>query len=274
MEIKLSNIAKLLGAFGFVFYENNKIDVTNYEIKSKKIKNDVKIVQLSDLHGKQFGAYNNRLLKKVDKINPDFIVYTGDLIDKRRGDNMDETFIFLNKLVSKYEVFYIRGNHEKSSPKRQEIFARLMSIKSPSFHFLQNKSETVKVNGTTIAIMGADDSESRRFKKFEQEDCFKIVLNHFPNFFDEEAEFCETDIDMQFAGHAHGGQWISPFFGGLFAPDQGILPRFYRGMHEHNGKKLVVSRGMGNSLFPFRLFNRPEIVVVTLKKARKKRHKS
>jgi len=72
-------------------------------------------------------------------------------------------------------------------------------------------------------------------------------------------------VDLVFAGHAHGGQFRFPFLGGLFAPNQGLFPKYTSGVYTEADTSMVVSRGLSNSIIPVRVFNRPELVVVTLR---------
>ncbi|HAA38239.1 MAG TPA: hypothetical protein DCE00_05150 [Firmicutes bacterium] len=74
-------------------------------------------------------------------------------------------------------------------------------------------------------------------------------------------------LDLGCSAHAHGGKIRRPFIGGLIAPNQGFFPQFTQGVHTDHTTAMVVSRGLGNSVFPLRVFNRPELVVVTLKQA-------
>jgi hypothetical protein len=103
------------------------------------------------------------------------------------------------------------------------------------------------------------------FEKLSKTNGFKIVMSHFPENFEkiDELNYSQYDFDIQFSGHAHGGQFILPFIGPIFSPGQGIFPKYARGSFGER-PKLIISRGLGNSEFPFRLFNHPEINIVTI----------
>ncbi len=143
---------------------------------------------------------------------------------------------------------------------------------------LDNSAVKLSSGGGSIELLGVKDPDfltfdymdgtnteelSEQLRKWDANDGFKILLSHRPELFDL---YCESNIDLIFTGHAHGGQFRIPFLGGLVAPDQGLFPKYTSGYYTKNASTMFVSRGLGNSVIPIRIFNRPEIVVVTLKK--------
>lgn len=267
--------------YGFCYYENNGLKTTKIDIKAK-IKNELRIVQISDLHSKEFGRNNKKLFKTIMEEKPDIVVATGDLIDSNMK-NIDGIVMFLSELNKSIPVFYIPGNNEMRCEKLHEILEKLKEVK---VEVLMNRIITRNINGNIINILGIveeredkgeffyDKIKSRYtyreynniFKKLESMKGIKIVLSHYPENFEyiKEYSYNNYNFDIMFSGHAHGGQFILPFIGGIFAPGQGMFPKYYKGIY--GGKnKLVVSRGLGNSGFPLRLFNRPDIVVVDIK---------
>ena len=269
--------AVLVLILAFCYYQNNKIDVTEHTVFSDKIKESVKIVHLSDLHSKPF--YN--VIKITEKLKPDIITITGDFINDhcRRKDKMLE---FGRSLLKIAPVFYITGNHER----RLECFDALMAeLGGLGFTVLLNEISETEVNGNLISVLGLDENQAsfeayneRKKGIFEYKDMkpyfdeldlhggFKIVLSHFPENFEavKENNYSQYDFDIQFSGHAHGGQFILPFIGPVYSPGQGLFPKYARGTKGER-PKLIISRGLGNSEFPLRLFNHPEINVITLK---------
>lgn len=265
--------------FIFCFYQNNKIDLTKYTIKSEKIVNNVTIVHLSDLHSKPF----KKVINKLEDIKPNAIMITGDYINDK-CKNKDKMINFGKSLIEIAPVFYITGNHER----RLENFDNLMNeLSQIGFKVLLNDTTTVKINKSTLSILGLDERQadfddyktrkngtfvykdmSPYFKEFNNLDGFKIVLSHFPENFEgvKENNYSQYDFDLQLSGHAHGGQFILPFIGPIFSPGQGFMPKYARGSFGDR-PKLIVSRGLGNAEFPLRLFNHPEINVITLTKA-------
>ncbi len=260
----------------FLYCQNNIIDVTKYDISSD-ISNDIKIVQLSDLHSKPF----KKVLTILEKIRPDIIVITGDYINDK-GKNKDKMFEFGKMLLNIAPVYYITGNHER----RLEYFDTLMNeLKDLGFNVLLNEISECCINSNLIQILGLDEDQANfedyaarkkgtfkykemkpYFDELNKKQGFKIVLSHFPENFEKvrENNYSQYDFDIQLSGHAHGGQFILPFIGPVFSPGQGFFPKYARGAH---GKRplLIVSRGLGNAEFPFRLFNHPEINLIYLK---------
>jgi hypothetical protein len=256
--------------------QNNIIDITNYCLKSDLIVNKVKIVQLSDLHSKPL----KKVLKKTSEQQPDIILITGDYINDH-GKNKSKMLEFGKELVKIAPVYYITGNHER----RLDYFDSLIQeLKGIGFNVLLNEVATFNNDENIIEILGLDENQadfddykarkngtfvykdmSPYFDELQNKEGFKIVLSHFPENFEmvKENNYSQYNFDIQFSGHAHGGQFILPFIGPIFSPGQGILPKYARGSF---GSKpmLIVSRGLGNAEFPFRLFNHPEINVVTI----------
>ncbi len=259
----------------FCYYQNNKMDKTEYEIKSESVSRDIKIVHLSDFHSKAFKS----VLKKAKEINPDLICITGDYInDKCR--NKENMLNFGSELVKIAPVYYITGNHER----RLDNFTELMlELKKIGFNVLLNEiaySEDITILGLDENQADFSDYKARKkgtfqykdmsslFAELEKSDKFKLVLCHFPENFEgiKEVNYSKYNFDLQLSGHAHGGQWIMPLLGPLFSPGQGVLPKYARGSFGDR-PKLIISRGLGNSEFPLRLFNHPEIVIINIKKA-------
>lgn len=261
----------------FLYLENNLIKVTRIKLSFDKLPksfNGYKIVQLSDLHGKTFGRNNNKLVSTITKEKPDLIVITGDLVDVRYF-NDDEIINFLNQIKYIAPVYYVTGNHELAKGR----FTHLESIlKKNGIKILRNSTNTIKKNTETITLIGIDDpiltnvsdnnvnrktlsKELEKSLKSTQQSTFKILLSHRPEQFQLYSEY---NINLIFAGHAHGGQIRLPFTDGLIAPNQGFLPKYTSSKYTLTTSTMIVSRGLGNGSIPIRLFNRPEIIVTTL----------
>ncbi|MBQ9941373.1 MAG: metallophosphoesterase [Christensenellaceae bacterium] len=244
----------------FCWCQNNRMSHSSYAIRSRKISAPIRIVHLSDLHTKDFGG---RLLKKVAAEKPDVIFITGDLIGRyaRRYGRM---YRLVAELCLVAPVYYVSGNHEYARANREEIFR---FVAQSGATVLRHRSWDMTVRGQKLHIMGLDEGGYRVqtpavLEEFAREEGFKILLSHFTERFSQ--EYCHYDIDLTFTGHSHGGQFIFPLIGGVFAPGQGLFPKYYKGIHEIEGSTQVISRGMGNSGFPLRLFNHPEYITVDL----------
>ncbi len=230
----------------YIYYSNNKIDTTFITIESNKIDKNIRIAHLSDLHGKRF---DKKIHDIIDKEKPDLIVFTGDLIDSYDEIYYEKSVNLLEELANKYPLYYIRGNHEYKLDRYNYLMTLLNEIEG-EFYFLNGRYENIIVNENDISIIGLDTSYSD-LNLFINEKSYKIILHHYPEHFDD---YNIYDVDLILSGHAHGGQFNFPFIGGVFAPGQGLNPDYYKGIHTKNNTNLIVSRGLGNSLFPSYLY--------------------
>lgn len=262
----------------FLYLQNNIIDITKYNLKYDKADEPIRIVQLSDLHSEPF----KKVLKKIDEIKPDIICITGDYINDREK-NKKKMLKYAKELVARAKVYYITGNHER----RLENFYELMDeLAEVGFIVLLNRVSVYYDKGFEIDFLGLDENQAnfddykaRKKGTFEYKDMspyfkqlnklggYKIVLSHYPENFEgvKEMNYSQYDFDLQLSGHAHGGQFCLPFIGPVYSPGQGLKPKYAKGSFG-NRPKLIVSRGLGNAEFPFRLFNHPEINVINITK--------
>lgn len=259
----------------FCFWQNNSIVLTKSTYGNPNIPKEFDgfvIAQISDLHNKEFGTGQKKLLQKLQSISPDLIVVTGDLVDSRRYC-LAPALQFADGAVQIAPVYYVPGNHEARLTQFPEIKRSLIRA---GVHVLENEKEDIFVGDSCIPLLGVRDPAFARSGSVPQnkpaelekilaqwslQNPFQILLSHRPERF---SLYAENRMDLVFTGHAHGGQIRLPFTGGLFAPNQGFFPRYTSGSYTRGKTTMYVSRGMGNGLFPVRVFNRPEIVVVTL----------
>ncbi|MGG7057197.1 metallophosphoesterase [Clostridium tertium] len=276
MKILVVIILFVIAFFLFSIWQNNSIVISNYNYESSEIPskfNDFNIVQISDLHNKNFGEEQSKLLEKVKSLSPDIIVVTGDLIDRRKY-NLDVAMSFINKAVEIAPIYYVSGNHEAWSGKYSEIKERLIEA---GVNIIDDANVEIKRGDERIQLLGLSDpafltsnyidgtdtsSIERNLSNWSEIEGFKILLSHRPELFDL---YSRNNINLVFSGHAHGGQIRIPFIGGLIAPNQGFFPKYTSESYNSDKTTMFVSRGLGNSLFPLRVFNRPEIISVTLK---------
>ncbi len=265
----------LLNMFAFFYFSNNAIVVTEINVESQKIDTPINLLHLSDIHSKVFGDNNSKIKEKVDNLEYDLVLVTGDLIDSRRANNITETVDFLRYLTAKTPVYYVRGNHEYSleTDKRDvynELVSQLGAIEN-NFFMLTGDYQTINIKGNEIKVLGADtiftDEGDRLIvndlENFNSGDEFRLILDHFPNHFDV-YENGDVLYDLILSGHIHGGQVRLPLIGGLLSPNVRLNPKYDAGLFENEKGKMVVSRGLGNSILPLRVFNRPELVLIKL----------
>ncbi len=259
----------------FCIWQNNDITTAQIDYFNTKIPeefNGYRIVHISDLHNKQFGQDQMRLLKRINEANPNIIIITGDLIDRRKY-NLNIAMAFIKGAVKIAPVYYISGNHEAWSGDYENISE---SLRDFDVHILDDTKEKLLRNSAQIEILGLSDPDfltsnylegtnttilKDNLENMKVSSAFQILLCHRPELFHL---YSETKIGLIFTGHAHGGQFRIPFIGGLIAPDQGLFPKYTSGAYKRDDSTMIVSRGLGNSVIPIRIFNRPEIVVVTL----------
>lgn len=264
----------------FCWYQNNGLSVTRYRLKGMRVTRPMKIVHLSDLHSKCFGRDNEKLLALVADCSPDLVAITGDLIDDSDRD-FCRTAQIIGKLCRLAPVVCIPGNHEHRS---QDYCSILEAVRQEGAVLLQNEQVSLTVAGILVTVLGLEERQgtyrsyrkmrqgkyryrdySEQFHTLSQKPGLRLVLCHYPENFAMTGDkaYCQYDFDLQLSGHAHGGQWRFPFVGGLYAPGQGLFPKYVTGVFGDH-PKMVVSRGLGPSSFPLRLFNRPEVVEITL----------
>ncbi len=277
-KVLLFIVAISIILFTFFNWQNNSIIISEMLFKNDNIPEafkGYKILQISDLHNKEFGSKQNKILAKIEKINPDIIVVTGDLIDSN-NTNIDIAMELINGAIKIAPIYYISGNHEAWSGSYDELESNL---ENSGVVVLDNQKIKVMHDSDSIDIIGLADTsfiesdwleyggnaETKNLLNTLTEETtnFKILLSHRPELFDI---YSNSNVNLIFSGHAHGGQFRLPFIGGLIAPDQGFFPKLTEGIHTSNDTSMIISRGLGNSIIPVRILNRPELILVTLSK--------
>ncbi len=246
-----------------------RITVVSEELPAKL--DGLRIVQISDLHNAEFGNGNAKLLEMIVAEKPDIILLTGDIYDERKG-SFRSPLEFAVRAAEIAPTYFIAGNHEAAADDSGEF---IEALKNSKITVLDNKHTYFEKNGAVITLLGIDDPSSlktaqssvdKAYSMLEKAAAdvsgFTVLLAHRPELIETYAEF---GVDLVFSGHAHGGQFRLPFIGGLYAPHQGYLPKYDSGLYTVGDTELIVSRGLGNSSFPLRIFNSPEIISVTLK---------
>lgn len=258
-------VLSVLAAAGFIawfcWFSNNALKLTEYRIHSEKAPDgNLKIVHLSDLHAKRFGKGNKKLLALVALQRPDFIAFTGDIIHIYREKDEVVAEELIKSLCAIAPVYYVSGNHEMRSKNCRSL---LRLLENAGATVLENQS--VEDFGITITGLGCANLKNNKiFEITPDTQKFKLLLAHEPQFV---MRYFRAGYDAVLCGHAHGGQWRIPFTDqGVYAPGQGLFPQLTSGIHVCGSMQMIISRGLGNSEFPLRLFNRPEVVTIEIKK--------
>lgn len=231
-----------------------------------------RIVQISDLHDAQIGENNEKLIAMTAETEPDCIVLTGDFVDSSRF-HPERSLSVAEALVKIAPVYYVSGNHEAILPD-EDYQALTDGLRGLGVCVLEDESAELTRDGQSIRLIGLTDIgfhpgtlEEKKdalrtaLSALLPEDEFSVTLAHRPELMDV---YTECGAPLVLSGHAHGGQIRLPGIGGLIAPGQGLFPKYTEGKYEENDTTLVVSRGIGNSVLPLRVNDRPQIVVVQL----------
>lgn len=266
----------LLFIIGWIIWGNKALMINEITIKNEKIPDNFsgfRIAQVSDLHNAEFGKDNKKLLSLLETCEPDVILLTGDLVDSRNTD-IEIAISFSEKASAIAPTYYVSGNHEARIDEYEDL---IEGLENAGVQVLKNESVLLEQSGNSICVAEMEDpsfvtdylfgdSETVAIDVLSElisdEDVFTILLSHRPELFDT---YVECKADLVFSGHAHGGQFRLPFIGGIVAPNQGIFPEYDAGQFTKGSTNMIVSRGLGNSILPFRINNRPEIVLVELK---------
>lgn len=266
-------LALIAAAAAFLIKDSREdLEISRYEVNSKKLPESFdgfKIVQLSDLHGAEFGEDGMELVEKVKELEPDIIALTGDFVTDE-GD-LAAVEKLAARLTELCPVYFVSGNHEFGSGlaiKVRNILERA------GVKYLSNEYLTISRGEDEILLGGVEDplayadmlSPDELAQKMNDAapDAFKILLGHRNYWM---TEYPELPVDLIFCGHAHGGLIRIPGVGGLIGTDRRLFPDFDAGQFNNGRYTLIVSRGLGNSVPIPRVFNRPEIVCVELSSA-------
>ena len=269
--LKISAVFLIVIIILFATFDN-RLKTVEYTIKTDKISGDIKIAIVADLHSCLYGENQSELINAIDRHEPDAVLLAGDIFDDCYIN--DNSYILIDDIVQKYKTYYVSGNHEWWSGRMYEYFEYL---KDAGVTVLRGNSDYLTVDGNTIRISGVDDPEVNTYDTSHityEEQLEKVANNIAPEYYSillahrpENAEqYFNSGFDLVISGHAHGGQGRIPFIlNGLYAPNQGFFPKLAGGEYNFGNNKMIVSRGLSkeNTILP-RIFNRPELVIVTL----------
>lgn len=264
----------------YLTLQNRWVSQSTYQVfipnLDPKVK-DKKIIFLSDTHfrEKQSLTFTDQILIQIENNHPDLILFGGDIIHKIDSEAvLEHTKDFFSQLAAIAPTYVVYGNHEMGSPKIKEVAGVL---KRAGVTLLENEAEWISFDksGAGFWLMGLAEHDSAITMKKDvlsaidlpkgSENEPKLLMAHHPHYFEKYLTNENKRPDLVLSGHAHGGQVILPIIGGLYAPGQGFNPTYDYGIfasEDHPNSRLVVTRGIGNSSFPFRFNNRPEIVAI------------
>ena len=267
----ISVLLILLALLAWGWAENQMLTVTQITVSSDDLPDNFegfRIAHISDLHNTQIGRNNQKLLSALEKAAPDIVVFTGDMVDSRRTD-FDVTLDFVTRAQQIAPCYYATGNHEA----RLHLFpAFALRMEEAGITVLQETDALITRGDQHIRLLGLNDpafqdsclhtvSGMEEWIDMLPNNEYTIALAHRPDYF---PQYWDSEVELVLSGHAHGGQIRLPFIGGIIAPGQGFLPDYDSGLYTRDETAMVVSRGLGNSLFPLRYGNPPELVMVTL----------
>lgn len=259
---------------GAAWFENFTLSSSTVYARSAALPaafSGLRIVQISDLHGRRFDAESRYLLELVRLQSPDLIALTGDLADEFTDLSMLPPL--LSGLTALAPTFYITGNHEwvLSREKRGTLFAMLERAGAVR---LENEYRVLERGGASIVLAGVDDPNGpydqkrpaqlvREIRQAHGKDTYILMLSHRN---DELDLWAHMGVQTVLCGHGHGGIVRLPFLGAVFGTHLDLFPDYTAGLYEKAQTCMIVSRGLGGSRkLPLRIGNRPEVVTVVLK---------
>lgn len=267
-------------------YERSHLVIKEYTIESDKIPSDFDgytFAAMTDLHNNQFGENNEKLISAIDSISPDAILCGGDMLVSKGVKSHEVPVKLMTELAGRYKVYYCNGNHESRLFWKPEIYGEqgkqyFNALREAGVSVLNDKKITFKCSDGSLAITGfeierqyfhklsdlkLDSAEMNEKLGRADKKAFNILLAHSPVSFESYAEW---GADLVLSGHFHGGTIVVPFMGGLMSPDLVLFPKYYRGRFDEYGSTMIVSGGLGTHSINIRINNRPELIVIRLKR--------
>ncbi len=268
----LTALAVLAGLY--VYWGNTALQASSFSPALRGLPpgfDGCRIVVLGDLHSTYFGDKNKALLEAVEAREPEYIFLVGDLLDAFRDVPQGYARETAAGLADIAPTYYVTGNHEWAVGDVPEL---KKTLEAQGVTVLSNEFVTLERNGDAIVLAGIDDPNGFADQKPPEtvaeevraacgEDVFWMLLAHRNDHFPEQYSFLGADLVV--SGHGHGGVVRLPFTDGLVSTDRTFFPSYTAGLYEENGSTLFVTRGLGNTGWSFRLFNRPEVAAITLR---------
>ena len=279
MLVKTSSKRSKIYTFALILFvlltvSCRSISTETYKIETPLLEgqSSIKIALISDLHSTIFGKDQIILIDKIKEINPDFIVLSGDIYDDVISTT--GTQLLLNGIYDVSPIYYVTGNHDYQS---RNMPAFREELRSYGVIILSDNYVITEVNNNEIVIAGIEDPYKRRyetpnynqndsmekaFRELDEIPLYKILIAHRPELIENYRNY---SFDLVLSGHTHGGQVRIPLIlNGLYAPGQGVFPKYAGGLYTHGNLTHIISRGLSvNPLLP-RIFNPPELVIIII----------
>lgn len=266
----------------FVYKESTGYKVVEYNLSDKRINKDFTAVFLSDLHNNEYGEYNKDLIKSIEDINPDFVIFGGDMVTSymERSYDFSRTLVFIENLSKKYPIYYGMGNHEaKIRDNREEFknkFSELLAfLDKINVQFLSDSKIEMPEYGIDLYCLDIEKKYYRRFVTLDIPDDYlsdklgtldssrySVLMAHNPEHF---KKYSDWGADLVLSGHVHGGVVNIPYLGGVISPSMKLFPKYDAGEFTINESTMILSRGIGTHTIPVRINNKAEIVKLNFK---------
>lgn len=251
----------------YFYIQGNVPKINSVTIRSDKLPStaELRILQISDLHGKQFPRGCKQLLRKIEKLRPEIIVMTGDMIDVNTR-KFGAVYSFIEALQQiQPHIYYVCGNHERKNP-LGSAFVNGLAVKG--VYILNNRNTLYKNKDISLCLCGVDDPHTKKDRlelamKGVDDEKYILLLAHSPKIINRRGP---VKADLILSGHTHGGQIRLPFIGAVISSGDGFFPKYNKGLYFLSENQLLhIDSGLGTRLIPIRAFNRSQVSILYLK---------
>lgn len=261
------------------YFELKKFNITNYQVRSKKIKGRFNIIVIADLHAHVYGKDNDILIQRIKEQHPDLILIPGDMIVGKYPQSYDTAYRVFARLVKIAPVYFANGNHEsrvlKAGVSRRKDYLKYeKKVRELGVHILNNEREVIEIRGNQICIRGLEIplecygkgeyvpltlDKVRELIGVPKDGMLELLMAHNPMY---APIYGEWGADITVCGHNHGGLVRIPGIGSVISPQFEFFPKYDAGEFDVSGRKVFVSRGLGTHTFHIRIFNRAEVMLL------------
>ena len=257
--------------FFYARYTKTHYAITFYQETSQKVSENRRLVVISDIHNREYGENNELLISDIRALNPDVILFMGDMVNKTESDYQPMLDLVTN-LASIAPCYGVLGNHESERMYFSDDKNLPEKFENAGLKLLRNAQEIIEIGSDKLQLIGVEGTAhgfeeygGRQFmdSTYIDPSLYSIVMTHIAILFD--SQLSDYDFDLGLAGHVHGGIVVLPYFGGLYSDEEGFLPTYYGGKYTlSQDQTLIISRGLGDSRHIPRINNLPELVVVDI----------